>query len=395
MTAAVSAAEKGADVTIFEKNSRLGKKLLMTGNGRCNFTNADADTTSHYHGENAEFVFDVLNTYTVERVELFFKELGIFPVTLQQGKAFPASLQASSMVEVLEYRLNALGVHIRLNCRAAALARPDTQWHVSCGEKSEPFDAVVLAAGGCAAPKTGSDGSGFALARKLGHSVVTPYPVLSQMAISDPSRIKPMNGVKRVCRVVTNHYQEKRRCVEEGDVLFTEYGLSGPPILELSGLCAEKLRRGEDCMLGVSLFDMTKHEMKQLLEERLKNSGEKSSAELLLGLIHSKMIRPLLSETRISPNKRAVELHTDQLDALAQILTLWEFKITDIRPFEYAQATGGGVNTWEVNSMTMESFIAPKLYFSGEVLDVYGDCGGYNLHWAWASGLCAGENAAQ
>jgi predicted Rossmann fold flavoprotein len=393
--AAITAAQAGANVVIYEKNNRVGKKILMTGNGRCNFTNESADDIAHYHGENPDFVIDALKTYNVEKMKQLFNQFGIFPLTEDEGKVFPAALQASAVLDVLRYQLEILNIDERTEQVVTRVEKKTNGVAVSCGKKTEVYDALIVATGGCAAPKSGSDGNGLRLMEKLGHHVVQPYPVLTQVNVVNTKLVKIMKGVKIKAKAQLVDENGMVLQQDEGDVLFTDYGLSGPPILQMSGLCAERLKEGKPCGIRVAIFQQSAQEVLSLLQERQAYVREKTVTMALVGLVHKRMIIPILQQAQIMHDQLAMTLTEKQLKRLSKVLTEWTFDIASVRGFEHAQATGGGVNTWEINSETMESLLVPNVYLAGELLDVYGDCGGYNLHWAWASGMIAGNQAAK
>lgn len=395
LVAAITAAESGARVVIYEKNNRVGKKILMTGNGRCNLTNETAGDVAHYYGVNPDFVVDALKKYGVAEIKQFFKTLGILTVTEDEGKVFPASLQASAVLDVLRYQIDELKIQQRMQQTVTHIKQKAHRLSVICGKQAEEYDTVIVATGGCAAPQSGSDGNGLSLLEKLGHNVIKPYPVITQMNVVKSKIVKPMKGVR--IKANAQLVDENGRVLKQdfGDVLFADYGLSGPPILQMSGLCAERLNQGKKCGVRVAIYQQSAQEMLITLQERQKYVGEKTVYMALVGLIHKRMIHPVLQQAQIKQDQLAKTLTEKQLMQLANALTGWTFDIDSVRGFEQAQATGGGINTWEVNSETMESLIIPNLYIVGELLDINGDCGGYNLHWAWASGLIAGKAAAE
>lgn len=393
MVAAIAARYKGADVIILEKNLRVGKKILATGNGRCNLTNINAGL-SCYHGKNPGFARAALSSFDIKKTIDFFECLGVAHKVEEGGKVFPVSNQASSVLDVLRYELEETGV--RVLCEAAVRdiknSRRGFDIVLEDGRKFEA-DRVILATGGKAAPNLGSNGSGYALARNLGHSIVEPFPALVQLKLA-AKFLKQIQGVKfeGEAEIIFNDKTVQRA---SGEILFTEYGASGPPVLSLSRKAGEYLQRGDRVWLKLVLVkDMAATELEQFLIERFRRGPQKELSFSFVGFINKKLIPVVLKEAGVEDIKKPAGQVSDRERAkISHILRDWRFAITGTTSWPAAQVTAGGVEAKELHGQTMESKIVPGLYFAGEIVDIDGDCGGYNLQWAWSSGYVAGASA--
>lgn len=394
MVAAIAARRLGADVVILEKNPRVGKKLLATGNGRCNLTNINTNSTC-YHGADKEFVEGILSQFDVKQTIRFFEKLGIAHKVEDKGKVFPMSDQASSVLDVLRYELDRTDVKVICEARVIAIKKKKRQFVLELADGSIiKGDRVVLAAGGKAMPVTGSDGDGFRLAQKLGHTINTVFPALVPLKL-EGKFFKSISGVKIVGTVeILDSGKVVAR--DSGDILFTNYGISGPPILQISRKAEEIIQSGRDPVLRVVVIDsMSKESLEGLLAKRFHNGAEKTVEFSLVGLINKRLIPVLLKEAGIRNLRVPVEsLSTEEKKNILNILTDWRFRITGNTSWPNAQVTAGGVDTREIDRYTLESKVVKGIYFAGEIIDIDGACGGYNLQWAWSSGYIAGQNAA-
>lgn len=394
MMAALSARYSGADVTILERNPRVGKKILATGNGRCNFTNINADV-KYYHGQNPEFIYGALSAFDVSRTMGFFEKLGIVPRVEDAGKVFPMSDQASSVLDVLLYELNRIGVNIICNAFVKEIRKTKNEFTLVL-EDGRIFEGnrVILACGGKAMPSSGSDGSGFDLAKNLGHKIVDISPALVQLKLAGDF-FKQIEGVKFVgtAEVLSG---KKVLAKDKGDILFANYGVSGPPILQISRKAGELLKANKEAVLKISIIDnMTQKELERFLEKRFKNMQEKSLDFSMVGFVNKRLIPVLLKQAGIKDIRKPVrELSSADRQKIANILTDWRFKITGTKSWPSAQVTAGGVDTSQIDPLTMESALVKGLYFCGEILDIDGACGGFNLQWAWSSGYLAGKSSS-
>lgn len=394
MLAAISARRQGAKVTILERNPRVGKKILATGNGRCNFTNINTDIT-YYDGVNPKFAYSALSQFDAYTAISFFERLGISHKVEDLGKVFPMSDQASSVLDVLLYELNEVGVNIVCNAQVKEIVPKNKKFQIRLNDGSEfRGDRVILATGGKAMPSSGSDGSGFELAKGLGHTIIDIFPGLVQLKL-DGSFFNQIQGVKFVgaCELLHNNKSIAR---DRGDILFTNYGISGPPVLQISRKAGELLQKGHEPIIKITIIDtMSREALKDLLAIRFSNAAKKTIEFSLVGLINKRLIPVILKEAGIDDIRRPVAHLSDmEKENILNILLDWRFKIRGTMGWQNAQVTAGGVDTREINPSTMESKLVDGLYFAGEIIDIDGLCGGFNLQWAWSSGFVAGQNAA-
>lgn len=394
MMAAISAKRLGADVTILEKNPRVGKKILTTGNGRCNFTNINTDIT-YYHGKNPKFAYSALASFSVDDTIRFFEKLGIAYKVEDFGKVFPMSDQASSILDVFLYELNELGINVICDALVKDITKKNSKFIIQLENgKAYHADKVIITTGGKAMPSSGSDGNGYDLAVKLGHNIIDIFPALVQLML-EGSFFKSIEGVKFVGTAEIIH-NNKSLVQDRGDILFGNYGVSGPPILQISRKAGELLNEGKDVYLKLCIMDMmSKDELRTLIKKRFQMNPKKSIDFSLVGLINKRLIPVVLKEAGINHIKRPVaSLSAKDQESLVSILTDWRFKIRGTKSWPSAQVTAGGIDTKEINQDTMESKLVKGLFFAGEIIDIDGQCGGFNLQWAWSSGFVAGQNAA-
>jgi hypothetical protein len=394
MMAAISARRLGADVTILERNPRVGKKILATGNGRCNFTNINADITC-YHGNNPKFAYTALSHFSPDDTVSFFEKIGIEHKVEDWGKVFPMSDQASSMLDVLLYELNELGVNIVCDAPVKNITRKKDKFIIEL-ENGQVYrgDRLIIATGGKAMPSSGSDGQGYDLATMLGHTIIDIFPALVQLKL-EGSFFKQIEGVKFVGTAEIIH-NNKSVAKDRGDILFANYGVSGPPILQISRKAGEILKEGQEAHLKILIMDMmSKEELRKLINKRFLIGSKKPVDFSLVGLINKRLIPVVLAEAGINEIKRPVgSLSAKEREWIIAILTDWRFKIKGTKSWPSAQITAGGVDTNGIDQNTMESKLVPGLFFAGEIIDIDGLCGGFNLQWAWSSGFMAGQSAA-
>lgn len=392
--AAITAKRQGAQVTILERNPRIGKKILATGNGRCNFTNMNTDITC-FNGKNPKFAYNALNHFSVNDTIDFFEKLGIVPKVEDFGKVFPMSEQASSFLDVFLYELDRLEIPVICNAFVKNIKPHKGRFHIELEDGSSlQGDKVILATGGMAMPSSGSDGNGFDLAKKLGHTIIDLFPALVQLKLEGPF-FKQIEGVKLV-GTAELLYNNKSLFQDRGDILFANYGVSGPPIFQISRKAGELLLENKEPILKINILDsFSIEELRSLLIQRFQQAPEKTVEFSLVGLVNKRLIPVLLKEAGIADLKAPVaKLSSKDYEKILHILTDWSFKVRGTKSWPSAQVTAGGVNTQEVHPSTMESKLVKGLYFTGEILDIDGQCGGFNLQWAWSSGFVAGTHAA-
>ncbi len=395
LLAAITAARLGSSVLVIEQKEKAGKKILATGNGKCNFTN-QYQNPQCYHSDDSAFAMKVLSCFDVQKTLQFFKELGIYPKA-REGYYYPNSEQAASVLAVLLLECARLGITFRYKEKVREIRKPYFTVITEGEDKkrqSYSGHSLILAAGGCASPQLGSDGSGFTLAQGLGHSIIKPLPALVQLKSPDKS-CKTVSGVRTQARL-TAYSDMDKLAMEEGEIIFTDYGVSGIPVLQVSRFIAKALDQGKSTWLILDyLKDLSEADVTELLKERRKQNPAKTLEELLIGLLNHKLNYILIKAAKLDPTKSSAQVSEKELAAIASQLKHHKLMINGTNSFEQAQVCAGGVTTREINAESMESKLLPKLYFAGEVVDVDGTCGGYNLQWAWSSGYLAGISAAR
>jgi predicted Rossmann fold flavoprotein len=395
LVAAVSAARKGAAVVLIEGQSRVGKKILATGNGRCNLTNITTGKR-HFHGENPQFIEGALSQVTVEETLLFFQLIGLETKVEEDGKVYPVTDQASSVLDLLRYEVDKLQVRQVLGDPVVTLYKKDHQFIVETeSNKRIEGDAVILATGGKSAPKLGSNGSGYDLGKKLGHSLTPVFPALVQIKCDNRS-FRSLKGVKIQGRI---HLESEGKILrtEAGEVLFTDYGVSGPPVLQLSRGVQECLQNHKEPWVVIDFFpEIAEEKLYETLWMLVSLDGKKPFDFSLIGILNKKVIPVIMKEAGISSIKKPCEEITDMdIKKLARGLKNCRLKSSGTLSWKDSQVTAGGFSSGEIHPGTLESKILPGLYFAGEIMDVDGDCGGFNLQWAWSSGIIAGERASK
>ena len=443
MMAAIEAARAGAIVTLIEKNPQLGKKLATTGNGRCNYTNLDMGDRigGKFRGFHPEFAEAALDVLPPEGVLDWFREIGVEP-RFRGSYVYPNSDQASAVVDALREELHRLSVKVHFNAEVKSVQRvEDGYFLIQCTDAMVKADRVILAAGSKAAPKTGSNGDGYFIARKLGHRIVPYVPALCGIRCAGDA-FKALAGIRTEAAlelVIDGHCVDR----EAGELQLVDYGISGIPVFQLSRYAAYALQEGkkaavyinflpgftegnvsaeaavrdseqvssaaEASMIEVSGAKNTQNARKevrgsavkdpknwalQLFRERQQRLAGRKMESFFTGLLHQKLGQQLLRMANVRPELPVAELSEKQLRSLASLSVRFKAECVEMNGFQQAQVVAGGVDTSEVDPRTMASRLVPGLYFAGEVLDIDGICGGYNLQWAWASGYVAGRHAA-
>jgi predicted Rossmann fold flavoprotein len=386
--AAIVAKRNGANVTVLERNPRIGKKILVTGNGRCNYTNSLTSTLDY---NNHKFVEFGLANFSPKNTMNFFQKLGIVPKIENEGKTYPLSEQASSIIDVFLYELKRLKIEVVNNAYVYKVINKNNHFQIFLEDgRNFETDKVIIATGGKALSSTGSDGSGYEIARKLGHKIVEPFPALVKLKLESPY-LKHLQGIKMPAKVELIHNNNVIQ-KEEGDILFGNYGISGPTILQMSRKANELFLKGEKIYIKIILISsLTKREV----FNRFNSSLDKPVDFSLVGMVNKRYISAILKEAKIEKQNTLVkDLSEKQLNKLVGLLFDWRFLVKGSKGFIDAQVTAGGVSTEEISNETMESKKVKGLFFTGEVMDIDGRCGGYNLQWAWSSGYLAGINAS-
>lgn len=396
LMAAIAAAEHGAKVTLLERNRQVGKKILVTGNGRCNLTNLDQDL-SHYRGGEPGFAAAVLGEFGLSETLERFKRMGVHTRS-RNGYLYPYSDQASSVADALRMEAEHLGVKLALGNQVLALEALPEGKGARFAARTEGWtyegDACVLAAGSAAAPATGSDGSGYALAQSLGHRIIKPLPALTALRCREAfyGRLAGLR-MEAVVRILADG---KELALDRGEVQFTKNGISGIPVFQVSRFAVRALDEGKKVEGRLDLLPSLtgKGELEKFFQNRLRQGGWKGSRQFLTGLFPEKMSLCLLERAGLSKDRKAEEWDEKELGKLLSLVRDFQTEIVRGGSFEQAQVCSGGVDSAQICPQTMESLLAPGLYFAGEAVDIDGACGGYNLQWAWSSGYVAGMHAA-
>ena len=391
MIAAITARKSGKEVVVLERKDRILKKVLITGNGRCNITNVNANI-SNYFGKNISSVENILNSFNPQDTMDFFNGLGIICNEENRGKVYPLSGQASSVVDALRFEAERLGVRIETEFYVRKIEKEGFKFKIYSEERKKiEAGRVIIAAGGQSYPELGSNGSGFELAKELGHSVTRLSPSIVQLK-TEKHQVKGLQGIKTDA-AVTAYGDNKKICTYDGELLFTDYGISGNVVFNIS-FVMPLYKNVEFEIDFMEKFDY--NELYEILKERKKMMSHLTMENYFNGMINKKLGQFLSKVSGIEKLSKPVkDLNDSEIRKLCTVLKKYRIKILDTTGFKNAQVTAGGVSLDEVNSETLESKIVKGLYFSGEVLDVYGECGGFNLQWAWASGYIAGKNAAK
>lgn len=396
LTAAISAARAGAQVTVLDGMERCGKKLLATGNGRCNLTNLDPALPTKYYGTGSELAEHVTSRRDADWTLAFFEELGLLAQE-RDGYVYPYAAQASSVLETLLAELRRLRVKLKFKEKIRSVEKKDDKWHVKTDTWCYTACALVLACGSKAAPDTGSDGSGYALAKTLGHTIITPRPALVPVVCEGllPAQLA---GVR--CRASVSLYERLDNRAEllakdSGELQWTKYGVSGIVIFQLSRFISG-CKALETLYLQIDLLpDFNETYLTDLLEKRVQLIDMERVSALLSGMLHEKLISAVLQAAGILAKTVCRDLTKEQIRNVIQTAKKFQLNVAGTKSFDACQICTGGVHCREVSMDSLESLKHKNLFFAGELLDVDGPCGGYNLQWAWASGYLAGESAAE
>ena len=387
MAAALAAAEtENTQVILLERQARVGRKLQATGNGRCNLTNLHA-CEGGYHGENASFADYAIGRFGPEATLDWFRSLGLFTVAEDSGRVYPYSDQANSVLDVLRFALEKPNIEVKLGFEVEKVKKTGEGFRVESKEENLECDKLIIACGGLAGTKLGGTMSGYKLLRSMGHKCTKLRPTLVQLK-SGWNGISALKGVRANCHAAIYH-NGQLHTESTGEIQFTEYGVSGPVIFEIS----------RDACQGTGEWICRLDFLPDIREEALKTELLRRKhtnlpvSELLTGILHNRLGRVITQEVGISGYVPVSQLETFEIEEVCRAVKQFEIALTEPMGMDSAQVTAGGIVTREFDDTTMESRLVPGLYACGEVLDIDGDCGGYNLQWAWSSGHLAGSHA--
>lgn len=396
MMAAIQAAEAGADVEIYE-HMKPGKKILVTGNGKCNLGNREL-TKESYFSNAPEKVWNCVERFNTDDTIRFFEEIGLC-IKEKNGYLYPLSEQAGTVVQLLLNRIAYYRIPIISDEEVISIDIPskkkqtDRNMSIRTNVEIRHYDAVIMACGSKAAPKTGSDGSGYDLARKLGHTVIPVLPALVQLRCKD-SFFKEISGIRSEVKI---HIYDNKKIIatEDGELQITDYGISGIPVFQLSGAVNRYLFSHEKADLVAEinfLPNMDDRMFQNFCKNRIHNRTGCSVDEFFYGILNQKLMRLFLKICDLKPETKMKNADKEKIQGVFSCCRSFRVHISGTNGFDNAQVCTGGIDMKEV-SEDLESLIVPNLYFAGEILDVDGRCGGYNLQWAWTSGFIAGRAA--
>lgn len=397
LTAAIWAARSGASAVILEHTDRVGKKILSTGNGRCNLTNSKMEASCYRSGD-PQFPMEAISQFGWKDTLRWFSSMGLLCRCRMESYYYPMSDQASAVLDCLRMECSRLGITIRTGIQPERIRRMRegrrSFYEIMTDQGEVRADAVILACGSKAAPNTGSDGSGYELAKSLGHRIIKPLPALVQLRCQG-NHYRQLAGIRTEAdlRLLVNDREMWR---ERGELQITDYGISGIPVFQLSRFAARGMDEGKKVRVMIDFLPfMDKKESRIFLEQRFAEFGDRNGEDFFTGVLHKKLAAVLLKMAGIRLDQPVSSASIRQRDHLLRAIKEYEALVSSVNPFANAQVCCGGVDVREVDPSTMESRLMGDIYFAGEILDVDGICGGYNLQWAWSSGKAAGCRAAQ
>jgi len=391
LMAAITASKEGNEVHLYEQNSRSAKKILASGNGRCNISNKNL--SSHdYFGMNPSFTNHALQTFGFSHLQKFCKNMGLLLNVLDDGRAYPLSNEAKSVALSFEQFALSKGVRFFTESKITRVEKIESKFHLFHENlSSEPYDKLLICTGSEAAPQLGGSTSGYELATSLGHSIIPTYPSLVQLHIN--SKVHEKMAGSKIDGAVTLYINGKKEQSIQGDLLFTKYGISGFAILDISQIASEAMLNYQSVDIGLDLLPkFDRQALSSQLLSMCQNLPNFEIETILSGMLPRKVAHYLLEDANLNPHTLASKVHTKMTKQIVSKIKDWRFEISDTHGFKHAEVSGGGINTNEVNERTMESKLCTGLFFAGEVLDIVGRRGGFNFAFAFASGHLAGES---
>ena len=390
LMAAITAAERSRDVILLEGNDRVGKKILATGNGKCNFTNEILDPTC-YHGEDTAFISAVLNRFSGRDLRAWFRSAGIESV-VKDGRVYPRSEQASAVLDALRVRLEATSAQTVTDAKVMSVRQKDDLLEVQTVRETYLAGSVILAAGSAASPKTGSDGSGYRLAEQMGLRVKEPLPALTHLKLK-AGFTKSWAGVRCDGSIMVCTGDKQPAGSSKGQLQLTAYGISGIPAFEVSRFASRALAEGDDVEVHIDFLTDIDGPVEDYLRQRAQKMAPYPVSQFLNGLVPKNLAGVLLRESGCDRKKECARLTEDEIRRIASLMTDLCVPVTGTGGFEQAQVCTGGVTLDQLDPQSMACRACPSLYVVGELTDIDGICGGYNLQWAFATGHLAGSHA--
>lgn len=389
LIASIYAKDRDNEVILLERNQEPAKKILVTGNGRCNYYNEDQNL-KHYNSDNPNLISEIITEENKKEVLNFFNKIGIIP-KIKNGYYYPYSNQATSIKNALINEARRKKVNIITNTYVENIIKENNKYKVITNNDTYIVDSLIIATGSAASPKTGSDGNGYDLVKKLNHTLVSPLPALTALK-GNEKYFKEWAGIRSDVKI-SLYKNNKFIKEEEGEIQLTDYGISGICTFNLSRHANKILNNNENPYVLINFIPMLTENKENWFEERNKLMGNRTIDELLDGIVNYKLTNTILKILNINKEIKYNDLNKNQKENLIEKITNFKLEITDSNSFEASQVCMGGVPLTEINTHTMESKINENLYIIGELLDVDGECGGYNLTFAWITGMLAGKNS--
>ncbi|QDF30361.1 NAD(P)/FAD-dependent oxidoreductase [Halarcobacter anaerophilus] len=381
-------------IDLFDINNAIGKKILASGNGRCNISNIDCKV-ENYIGEDPNFTEFALKQFDFNSFKKFCKSIGLLLDIKKDGKVYPLSNEAKSVVNLLQNSLEDLHINLILETKITGIEKENKKFNLKAENREfKQYDKVLISSGLKAAPQLNATEEGLTLGSVLGHTFNPTYPSLVGLHTDFEQKSK-IQGVKKESLVTLFIDGQKEKEIK-GDLLFTKYGVSGFAILDISQYAAYPLSLYQNVQIAINLFpNFSRNEVLGMVESLFKTLPKQNAMQLLTGIISNKLAPVIFEICKIDKQSKAEDINAKQIRAILNTLINWRFKITDTQGFKHAEASGGGIRTEEVDNKTFESKKCEGLYFAGEILDIVGNRGGYNLQFAWASGFLAGKALSQ
>ena len=391
LVAAITAKEKNNEVIVLERNSMCGKKILVTGNGKCNYWNSDQSLT-HYHSSNSSLIKEFITEQIKEEAFSFFEKLGIYP-KIKNGYYYPFSNQATTIRNALLSEINRKNIIIKNDFLVEQVIKKDNYFEIQGKNEVIIADKVIIATGSKASPKTGSDGIGYNILKSFGHKIIKPLPALVQLK-SNAKYLKDWAGIRT--DVVVSLYENNELIKEEfGEIQLTDYGISGICVFNLSRFVSIGLNENKQEIIKINFLPFINKDNYSDFITKICKDSKKTIKEDINGILNSKLTKIILKQANISEDKTYIQLTAEEQEKLQSFLTEFKVEITGTNSFEQAQVCTGGIPLTEINLETCESKLEKGLYIVGELLDIDGDCGGYNLGIAWMSAIKAGKGCKE
>lgn len=388
LIASIYAKKDNNEVILLERNQDCAKKILVTGNGRCNYYNEDQDL-KHYNSDTPDLINKIITEDNKKEVLLFFDKIGIIP-KIKNGYYYPYSNQATSIKNALINEAKRKNVNIITNTYVENIQKDKEKYKVTTNDKIYYADKVIVAAGSASAPKTGSDGNGYELVKKLNHTLIKPLPALTALK-GNEKFFKEWSGIRSDVKISLYNNDELIK-EEEGEIQLTDYGISGICTFNLSRHVNKLLKNNEKPYVLINFLPfIDERETICWFQERIGLMGDVTIQTFLEGILNYKLLNLILKLTNIDKNTKITEMHFSEYERLFEKIQYFRLDITQTNPFDASQVCMGGVPLTEINTETMESKLNQNLYIIGELLDVDGECGGYNLTFAWITGMLAGK----